>query len=88
MDILKLDRTFVEEFKKSPSNSSLMRGIVTLAHGLGMRVTAEGVETRQQLDVVHSSGCDKVQGYFLGRPLPAEMALSLPAGGTRRLLPQ
>ena len=53
-----------------------MRGIVTLAHGLGIRVTAEGVETEQQLELVHTSGCDKAQGYLLGRPSPAASALS------------
>ena len=77
IDILKLDRSFVEEFKTEASgSSSLVQGIVTLAHGLGIRVTAEGVETQQQLDLVHHSGCDKVQGYLLGRPSPAASALS------------
>ena len=46
------------------------------AHGLGIRVTAEGVETEQQLELVHLSGCDKAQGYLLGRPSPAGTALS------------
>jgi diguanylate cyclase (GGDEF)-like protein/PAS domain S-box-containing protein len=78
IDILKLDRSFVEEFKTSGGNSSLVQGIVSLAHGLGMRVTAEGVETEQQLDLVHHSGCDKVQGFLLGRPSPAATALSSP----------
>jgi EAL domain-containing protein (putative c-di-GMP-specific phosphodiesterase class I) len=76
IDILKLDRSFVEEFKTERGSSSLVQGIVSLAHGLGMRVTAEGVETEQQLELVHHSGCDKVQGYLLGRPSPAASALS------------
>lgn len=76
IDVLKLDRSFVEEFKKSSKGSSLVRAVVTMAHGLGMRVTAEGVETRQQLEAVHLSGCDKAQGYLLGRPVPAEAAMS------------
>ena len=81
IDILKLDRSFVEEFKPEGSGSpSLVQGIVTLAHGLGIRVTAEGVETQQQLDLVHHSGCDKVQGFLLGRPSPAATALSTKAG--------
>jgi EAL domain-containing protein (putative c-di-GMP-specific phosphodiesterase class I) len=62
------------------SSSSLVQGIVSLAHGLGIRVTAEGVETQQQLDLVHHSGCDKVQGFLLGRPSPAEKALSAKTG--------
>jgi len=78
IDILKLDRSFVEEFKNSSGNTSLVQGIVSLAHGLGIRVTAEGVETEQQLELVHHSGCDKVQGFLLGRPAPASSALSSP----------
>ena len=77
IDILKLDRSFVEECNTGGS-SSLVEGIVSLAHGLGMRVTAEGVETEQQLDLVHQSGCDKAQGFFLGRPSPAASALFAP----------
>jgi EAL domain-containing protein (putative c-di-GMP-specific phosphodiesterase class I) len=78
IDVLKLDRSFVEELKNAPNSSSLVQGIVSLAHGLGIRVTAEGVETEQQLELVHSSGCDKVQGFLLGRPSPANLALSSP----------
>ncbi len=77
IDILKLDRSFVEEVKTGRgASSSLVQGIVTMAHGLGIRVTAEGVETQRQLDLVHHSGCDKVQGFLLGRPSPAASALS------------
>jgi diguanylate cyclase (GGDEF)-like protein/PAS domain S-box-containing protein len=81
IDILKLDRSFMEDVKpESVSSSSLVQGIVSLAHGLGIRVTAEGVETQQQLNLVHHSGCDKVQGFLLGRPSPAASALSTKAG--------
>lgn len=81
IDILKLDRSFVEEFKtEAGGSSSLVQGIVSLAHGLGIRVTAEGIETQQQLDLVHHSGCDKVQGFLLGRPSPPAGALSTKAG--------
>jgi EAL domain-containing protein (putative c-di-GMP-specific phosphodiesterase class I) len=79
IDILKLDRSFVEEFQASDSNPSLVHGIVALAHGLGIRVTAEGVETHEQLELVHNSGCDKVQGFLLGRPSPAASALASPS---------
>jgi diguanylate cyclase (GGDEF)-like protein/PAS domain S-box-containing protein len=84
IDILKLDRSFVEEFRSSGGSSSLVRGIVSLAHGLGIRVTAEGVETQEQLELVHHSGCDKVQGFFLGRPTPAASALAGRSDNDRR----
>ena len=51
---------------------------VTLAHGLGIRVTAEGVETEHQLDIVRQAGCDKAQGFLLGRPVPAQDTVWLP----------
>jgi diguanylate cyclase (GGDEF)-like protein/PAS domain S-box-containing protein len=82
IDILKLDRSFVEEFKTEACSASLVQGIVALAHGLGIRVTAEGVETQRQLELVHHSGCDKVQGFLLGRPGPAASALSTRAGSS------
>jgi diguanylate cyclase (GGDEF)-like protein/PAS domain S-box-containing protein len=81
IDILKLDRSFVEEFKmEAGGSSSLVQGIVSLAHGLGIRVTAEGIETQQQLDLVHHSGCDKVQGFLLGRPCAPASSLAAKAG--------
>jgi diguanylate cyclase (GGDEF)-like protein len=89
IDILKLDRSFVEGVKiEGGGSSSLVRGIVTLAHGLGIRVTAEGVETQQQLDLVHHSGCDKVQGFLLGRPSPAASALSHKAEARNASIPR
>src|SRR5260370_13707031 len=89
IDILKLDRSFVEGVKpEGGGSSSLVQGIVTLAHGLGIRVTAEGVETQQQLDLVHHSGCDKVQGFLLGRPSPAASALSHKAEARNPSIPK
>ena len=78
IDVLKLDRSFVEESKMSSGDTSLVRKIVSFVHGLGIRVTAEGIETEEQLDLVHRSGCDKAQGFLLGRPSPAASALSSP----------
>ncbi|MBI1786378.1 MAG: EAL domain-containing protein [Acidobacteria bacterium] len=79
IDVLKIDQSFVQNFEKTPTASSLVRAIVTLAHGLGMRVTAEGVETEHQFEVVRRMGCDKAQGFLLGRPVPPETAFALPA---------
>ena len=80
IDMLKLDRSFVEDCDGSGSGSSLVEGIVSLAHGLGIQVTAEGVETKEQLELVHRSGCDKVQGFLLGRPSPATSTLATGSG--------
>jgi diguanylate cyclase (GGDEF)-like protein len=64
---IKIDRSFVEE---SPENQAIVRGVVALAHGLGCRVTAEGVETAEVAAWVAAAGCDDGQGFFYSRPVP------------------
>ena len=54
----------------------MVRAIVSLAHGLGMQVVAQGVESRTQLMVLRSLGCDQAQGYFFSKPVPADEALA------------
>lgn len=65
---VKLDRSFLRDLEENPNTLPLLRSIVSLAHGLNMRVTVEGVETRQQLDEVQKLGVDAVQGFLLGKP--------------------
>jgi EAL domain-containing protein (putative c-di-GMP-specific phosphodiesterase class I) len=55
---------------ESPAHKAIVRSIVDLGHNLGLRVVAEGVETEEALDSLHSVGCDEVQGYLLARPMP------------------
>jgi len=77
VDILKLDRSFIEGINEPPRNGSLVKAVVAMAHSLGLRVTAEGIETHHQLEVVQDSGCDVAQGYLLGRPKPAHSAVGI-----------
>lgn len=67
-DVVKVDRAFVVEVTTSPRAEHLLRAVVDLAHGLGMSVTVEGVETAQQLEMVTALGCDNIQGFLFGRP--------------------
>ena len=67
---LKIDRSFAAALDHSASARNVLRAIVRLGHGLGMTVTAEGIETRRQLSLLRDIGCDLAQGYFLGRPAP------------------
>ncbi|MCA3554166.1 bifunctional diguanylate cyclase/phosphodiesterase [Aestuariivirga sp.] len=67
---LKIDRSFAAELDHSASARSVLRAIVKLGHGLGMTVTAEGIETKRQLSLLRGIGCDLAQGYLLGRPAP------------------
>ncbi len=71
IDGLKLDRSFLKELEREPNTVPLVSAIVALAHGLGLTIVAEGVETRQQFEILRGIGCDRFQGYLLGEAAPA-----------------
>ena len=70
-DFLKIDRAFVRELGSSSTNTPLCRAMITMAHDMGMKVVAEGVETTQQRDLLVGMGCDYAQGFLFARPMPA-----------------
>jgi len=72
IDRVKIDRSFVSELTENPDDASLTAAIIAMAHGLRLKVVAEGVETAQQALFLRARGCDEVQGYLFGRPCPAE----------------
>ena len=69
---LKIDRAFVIDLAESAKDVAITRAIITMAHGLGMTVVAEGVESEEQLAILRDEGCDEVQGYLIGRPIPCD----------------
>ena len=69
---LKIDRSFVEGLPEDRDDAAITQAVIAMAHSLEMRVVAEGVETPAQLEFLKRHGCDEVQGYLLGRPMPAE----------------
>lgn len=69
---VKIDKAFVDDVDRSRDCRLIIQTIVDLAHGLGLTATAEGVETVEQLRIVHELGCDLVQGYLISPPLPPE----------------
>jgi len=71
IDNLKIDRRFVQRMNGADNTRTLVESIVGLAHGLGMRAVAEGVETRVQLQHLKAMGCDRAQSFMLGGPAPA-----------------
>ncbi len=78
IDTLKLDRTFIESCDRGETESVIVEAVINLARSLDLKVVAEGVERRSQLDFLAAAGCDAVQGYFLGRPAPpGEVALTI-----------
>ncbi len=72
LDYLKIDKSFVYNLEHDAANVALCEAIIVMAHKLGLQVIAEGVETRQQFDLLRGAGCDYGQGYLFGEPLPAE----------------
>jgi diguanylate cyclase (GGDEF)-like protein/PAS domain S-box-containing protein len=74
LSTVKIDRSFINDLSQDADARALIDGIITLAHGLRMKVVAEGVETEAQLDYLRIRGCDEVQGYWLCKPVPADEA--------------
>lgn len=72
LDELKIDRSFVMQITRPGDTSAVTTAIIAMAHGLGLTVVAEGVETETQLAFVKAQGCDEYQGYLRSMPLPAE----------------
>jgi EAL domain-containing protein (putative c-di-GMP-specific phosphodiesterase class I) len=68
---LKIDRSFVRDIAENATDQAIAATIITLAHNLGMRVIAEGIETEQQFDQMRALGADDMQGYLISRPLSA-----------------
>jgi EAL domain-containing protein (putative c-di-GMP-specific phosphodiesterase class I) len=71
MDVLKVDRAFTLEIARRKEGKIFFSAIITMAHALGMRVVAEGVEDAEQVDILKSLDCDEIQGFLVSRPLAA-----------------
>ncbi len=69
---LKIDRAFIKDLANSPRDVAITRAIIAMAHGLGLTVIAEGVESDEQLAVLREEGCDEVQGFLIGQPRPGD----------------
>ena len=72
LDTLKIDRSFIREIATHPDDAAITTAIIAMGHALGLKVIAEGVETEAHLSLLQKQGCDEVQGYLVGRPVPAD----------------
>lgn len=71
VDGIKIDPSFVAEVTSNPAVATITAGLIGITKGLGLEVVAEGVETREQVEFLHSRGCHKMQGYFFAKPVGA-----------------
>jgi predicted signal transduction protein with EAL and GGDEF domain len=81
-DRLKIDRSFVQRMGDDPDSAAIVHAVAALGRGLGVRTTAEGVETQEQFERVRAEGCEDVQGFHTGAPLSREAARRLAASQT------
>ncbi len=77
IDALKIDQSFVRNIATDPDDAAIVMAVITLAHTLGIKVIAEGVETAEQLQFLHLNRCDEIQGYFFSRPVSASEIANL-----------
>lgn len=73
VQMLKIDKSFIYDIASDPDSAAIVSTIVSLSHHLNLKVTAEGVETWQQLACLRQAGCDEIQGYYLVKPVPVEL---------------
>ena len=76
-DVIKLDKRFMENMMLSDKGKLILEQVVAMSNKLGLELLAEGVETKEQVDLLRSIGCDQVQGYYYAKPMPAEEVFAL-----------
>jgi EAL domain-containing protein (putative c-di-GMP-specific phosphodiesterase class I) len=77
IDILKIDKSFVQDVLIDKEDAEIANAIIRLAHLLDLRVVAEGVETREVAAFLKEMGCDEIQGYLIGKPMPPDAVREL-----------
>jgi EAL domain-containing protein (putative c-di-GMP-specific phosphodiesterase class I) len=71
IDKLKIDRSFINDISDNPDATTIIEAIIAMARSMNLQVIAEGVETLIQFDFLSKKGCDQIQGYLAGKPVPA-----------------
>ncbi|HKZ45876.1 MAG TPA: EAL domain-containing protein, partial [Thermodesulfobacteriota bacterium] len=76
VDVIKIDKSFVINMETDKNNTMIVRSVIELAHNIGLKVTAEGVENKEVMDKLISLGCDDAQGYYISKPITHEELVS------------
>jgi EAL domain-containing protein (putative c-di-GMP-specific phosphodiesterase class I) len=76
-DKIKIDQAFISNLDRNVQSTAIVRAVIGLGHGLSLPVSAEGVETKEQMDFLLRESCDEVQGFLFGRPQPIEAYAAL-----------
>ncbi len=84
-DVLKIDMAFITNFESTPKSKPIIRSIVQLAESISSRTLTEGVETQAQVDFLHEIGCERLQGYLFGKPMPRDQIRNLIASGALKV---
>lgn len=87
-DVIKLDKKFMENMVISTKGRLILEQMVRMAEKLNLGILAEGVETKEQVELLQSIGCDQVQGYYYAKPMPEEEVFELLKGRTSALKKQ
>jgi EAL domain-containing protein (putative c-di-GMP-specific phosphodiesterase class I) len=94
IDSLKIDRSFVADVPGDSGNTAITQAIMAMAHSLGLKVIAEGVESEEQFAFLRAHGCEELQGYFFSKPVTAEEATAMlraaqeaPTGNVMNVMP-
>ena len=77
IDYLKIDQSFIQDIHSNPSSSAIARSIIAMAHELDLKVVAEGIETREQQEVLLEAGCDFGQGFLFSKPMTFHSLIAL-----------
>ena len=77
IDSLKIERIFIQDLPQNKSNADIVSAIIALAHKLGLKTVAEGVESKEQFEFLKLEGCDEAQGFYFSRPVPVKQATEL-----------
>lgn len=81
-DMMKIDMAFLNNFNENPKSRPILKNIISLAQDIGMKTLSEGVETKEEFEFLRKIGCEKIQGFLFGRPMPKEEAIEKILNGT------